>query len=499
MTWFRQGPALLVLLATGLVGAVAAVGQAPFDQPLATVLALAFAFALLRAAPDRRRAALMGWAFGTGYFALALIWIVEPFQVDAGRHGWMAPFALMFLSAGLALFWGAAFWAARFVSPAAGVLVLTWTLAEILRAYVLTGFPWASPAQIVVSGVGSHLLAYVGPHGTTLSLMLLAWLLSIPAQGQGRFSHKLGQGALLFAALMALYLPIARPASENTGYVVRLIQPNAEQHLKWQPQMAEIFYQRQLTLTQAKGQRDPDLIVWPETAIPWRLEVADPILREIAQTARGTPVVLGALRTAPDGVRNAMGVLDEDGALAQVYDKHHLVPFGEYIPLASVAARLGLSGLAANGVGFAQGPGPQLLDFGPLGRALPLICYEAVFAHDVNGAETRPDFLLQITNDAWFGEYAGPQQHLAQARMRAIEQGLPLLRSANTGISAVIDPHGRITEALPLGVSGFLDAALPAPLRPTLYSRTGDIPIVVLLLLGLGALAVTRMRQNTNA
>lgn len=485
LSWISAQNRLVQCLTAALAGACAALGQAPFNQPIAMVLAMAFAFALWRVQPTARATGWIGWAFGTGYFALALVWIVEPFQVDAGRHGWMAPFALLFLSVGLALFWAVAFRAARWVSPMAFNLVPAWTLAEVLRAYILTGFPWASPAQVTVNGPASQLLAWTGPHGATFLCLLLAWLCSLPARGPGRGSVRLGQGALVFAAMLGFYMPIARPDAARTGYLVRIVQPNAEQHLKWQPDMAEVFFERQLDLTRSQAGTTPDLVVWPETAIPWRLETAGPVVAEISKAANRVPVALGALRSGADGIHNSAAVIGIEGQVTQVYDKHHLVPFGEYIPLARLASRIGLEGLAANGLGFAPGQGPALLDFGPLGQALPLICYEAVFAHGVNNTPERPAFLLQLTNDAWFGQYAGPQQHLAQARMRAIEQGLPLVRAANTGISAMIDPFGRLTTQLPLGQAGFIDAELTQPLSPTIYSRVGDYPVIAFLLLAL--------------
>ena len=191
-----------------------------------------------------------------------------------------------------------------------------------------------------------------------------------------------------------------------------------------------------------------------------------------------------------------MVTLDAQGDVTQVYDKHHLVPFGEYMPLGDLLAKVGITAFAArHGNGYSSGPGPKLMDFGPLGKALPLICYEAVFAHDVGAAPERPDFLIQITNDAWFGKGAGPKQHLAQARMRAIEHGLPLARAANTGISAMIDPFGRVVASLPLNKAGFVDARLPKPLPPTLYSRTGDLPFAMLLLICLAAAAIWRRRS----
>ncbi len=491
-------PVALQALIAAMLGALAAFGQAPYHHPVVFLLAVAAAFAFWRAQVTRRAAAAVGWAFGVGYFAHALIWILEPFQVDVARHGWMAPFALLFLSSGLALFWGAAFWAARVASASAIVLVLTWTGAEMLRAYIFTGFPWAGPAQILVEGPVSRLLALFGPHGATLILLLCAWALSLPANAARKWTMRGGQAALFAGLMLAFYLPLAIAPATLTDNRVRLIQPNAEQHLKWQPQNAELFFSRQLQLTAAPPAEDgqaPNLIVWPETAIPWTLNTAAPALAEIARASGGVPVALGLLRFEGESLRNAMAVLGPDGEPLAVYDKHHLVPFGEYIPFAQLARRFGVRGLVEQMSGFSAGPGPRLVDFGAMGQALPLICYEAVFAHEVNNAPERPSFLLQLTNDAWFGTYAGPQQHLAQARMRAIEQGLPLVRAANTGISAAIDPYGRILSSLPLGQAGFVDAQMPAPLAPTLYSRTGDAPFVILLALGLLATFARSLRR----
>ena len=482
------------LLLVALCGAFGALGQAPYDQPAALLLALVAGFVLWR---EGSAPAWTGWAFGTGYFALALVWIIEPFQVDVARHGWMAPFALLFLSTGLALFWGGAFWVARKLNAGPLGLALTWTMAELLRAYVFTGFPWASPAQVMIDGRASALLAWMGPHGATLCLMLLAASIAMPTRDA--LAPKVAKGVLLVAGLATLYLPDSRPTAATTGQWVRLVQPNAAQHLKWRPEFAQTFLQRQLDATRAPArlpEQRPDLIVWPETSIPWALETAGPVLTDIAQAAGGVPVALGALRFEGEALRNSVVVLDPQGAVTALYDKHHLVPFGEYMPLGAWAKALGLEALAATMGGFSAGPGPRLLDLGALGKAVPLVCYEAVFAHDVNAVPGRADFLLQLTNDAWFGDYAGPQQHLAQARMRAIEQGLPMMRAANTGISAMIDPYGRVLASLGLGQAGFIDAPLPAPLAPTLYSRWGDLPVILILVLAAAA-AFWQLRDFT--
>ncbi len=483
---------------SGLAGAVGAFGQAPYNFPALILAAMALAAFLFEDSATPRRALLVGAGFGFGYFAHALQWIVSPFMVDVARHGWMAPFAVVFLAAGMALFWGGAFWAARRLAPVrCWPLIPCWAGAELLRAYVFTGFPWASPAQSTVDVLAGQGLAWIGPHGMNTALVAAAVMIGTSAPWP--LMRRYGQGVLAFLLAVPMVLGIARPDAALTDHTLRLIQPNAAQRDKWDPDKIPIFFQRQLDFTAAPpaaGQPTPDLVIWPESAIPWSLHHAESALNEIAASAGTSQVALGARRVEGNRIYNAMVALAPDGAVAQSYDKHHLVPFGEYMPFGDLLARFGIHGLAArDGNGYSAGPGAALMDFGPLGRALPLICYEAVFAHDVNAAPERPAFLIQITNDAWFGRAAGPRQHLAQARMRAIEQGLPLARAANTGISAMIDPYGRILRALPLNEAGFVDAALPAPLPPTLYARTGDLPITGVILLALLVAGVTRRRD----
>ena len=287
--------------------------------------------------------------------------------------------------------------------------------------------------------------------------------------------------------------PVTLPPGQP---VIRLVQPNAPQHQKWDPDHVLTFYQRQLAYTAAQGR--PDLTIWPETAIPWSLERADEALLQINAAADGRPVVLGLRRRGETGGwHNSLILTDPAGGVDAIYDKHHLVPFGEYMPMAGLARAAGIGGLAANDLaGFAPGPGPVTLDLGRAGRALPLICYELIFPRNIREAAERPDFLLHITNDAWFGETAGPQQHFAQARIRAAEFGLPVLRSANTGISALIDPAGRVLVSLPLGEEGYVDVAPPAPFAPTLYARTGGLPWVLLAVVLLGLAAGFRRKAD---
>ncbi|MCG7518630.1 apolipoprotein N-acyltransferase [Ruegeria sp. Ofav3-42] len=476
-------PFWLRFILAAALGAVAAFGLAPFGMWPATVVALILLSPLFLTTETRKQAAWLGWAFATGYFAHALSWIVEPFFVDAQRHAWMAPFALTFMAGGLALFWALAFWAAR--RPGGNAVAQTVFLAvsisllELARGYVLTGFPWAGLAQVWVDTPVAQLLSLIGPYGFGAVTLLATLPLGAALSRRGGFVLPLC--FTVGAVGVALGYAATRPDVHETEHIIRLIQPNAPQHQKWDPEFAPLFFARQVEFTASDPR--PDLIVWPETSVPAWLGSAQPYLAAVADAAQGTPVFLGIQRGDGPRIFNSMIYLNEDGQQQGLYDKHHLAPFGEYVPFGEVMARFGIYGMAATtGNGFSAGPGAALMDAGKLGKALPLICYEAVFSQDVLSAPDRADFLLQITNDAWFGTRSGPYQHLAQAQMRAIEQGLPMMRSANTGVSAMIDPLGRITEALPLGQAGFIDAKLPRPLVPTVYSRIGDMPIFVALM-----------------
>ncbi|MCC5988684.1 MAG: apolipoprotein N-acyltransferase, partial [Pararhodobacter sp.] len=286
---------------------------------------------------------------------------------------------------------------------------------------------------------------------------------------------------------------------------LRLVQPNATQALKWDPRYAEVFFRRHLELSAAPSEDGPapDLVIWPETAVPFLLDRPGNGLELAAEATGGAPLILGIQRSEPGqdgGARryfNSLAVLGPAGVAQAVYDKHHLVPFGEYMPvLGRFADRLGAGwagGIASQVLmGYDAGPGPQVLDLGAAGLVLPLICYEAIFPRNLRTQE-RPDWLLQITNDAWFGVRIGPFQHLAQARLRAVEQGLPLVRVANTGVSAVIDARGRLMDSLGMDREGFIDADLPPALPATAYARMGDAPWHLVLGLALLLAAIRRL------
>ncbi|MFV0359890.1 apolipoprotein N-acyltransferase [Tropicimonas sp.] len=492
------------LVAAFPLGAATAAGQPPLGWTWFAVAALAAGMALFTL-PDRwPGAAWRGWAFGTGYFAAALFWIVEPFLVDIARHGWMAPFALFLMSGGLALFWALAFGlAARFGTGRrrrAAWLVVTLTAVEMLRSVIFTGFPWALIGHIWIGAPQMQIAAIAGAPGLTLITLAGA---ALPALAGARRALPGTICALALLSLAGGYgklrVPTAPAPTREPPVTVRLVQPNAAQHLKWDPDMMPVFFRRGLDLTAAPpaGAARPDVVIWPETALPEPLQFAGPAFRQIAGAAQGALTVLGVQRVDDrDRWFNSLVVLAPDGTVGALYDKYHLVPFGEYMPLLEVFARWGISGLAANGTGgYSRGPGPQLIGLGPAGRALPLICYEAIFPNDIARAPARADWLLQITNDAWFGRLSGPYQHLALARLRAVEQGLPLMRAANTGISAGFDPYGRELERLPLGTAGFVDVPLAAPLAPTPYSRFGDWPVLLILALVAGLLSAVSRRR----
>ncbi|WP_050603099.1 apolipoprotein N-acyltransferase [Ruegeria sp. 6PALISEP08] len=497
----RDWPLALRLLAAATLGGAGAFGLAPYGYWALTVLSLILIVPIFLASETRARAGWIGWIFATSYFVHALSWLIEPFQVDAERHAWMAPFALVFMAGGLALFWAAGFRLSRHPGASQTLqgmwLVVTLSLLEMARGYILTGFPWAGVSQVWVNTPVVQLLSLVGPYG--LNALTFAAAFSIgTAICHDRPLRGLVVPMSVTVALVCLALVYAamRPPVQDGPHTIRVVQPNAPQHQKWDPAYAPLFFARQTEYTAVSPR--PDLIVWPETAVPAWLGSAQPFLAAIAEAAQGTPVIFGIQRGDGPQIYNSMVYLDETGQQAGLYDKHHLAPFGEYIPFGDLLGRFGIRGLAATtGNGFSAGPGPELLDVGTLGRALPLICYEAVFSQDLRVGSGRADFLLQITNDAWFGTWSGPYQHLVQARMRAIEQGLPMIRSANTGVSAMIDPLGRVTASLPLDEAGYVDAILPQPQKPTYYSRSGDsLALMALSVLALLLVLYTHRTQR---
>ncbi len=467
-----------------LAGMVLALGHAPVSQFWLPVLALPVILWRLEGATGPRGAARVGWLVGLGYFCVLLNWLVEPFMVQPEIHGWMAPFALIGMTGGLALFWAIAFGFARHLSVSGRsptlLLVCCWAATEFARAHILTGFPWGLLAYMWVDTPAIQVASVIGSHGLGF-LTLLAGLML------GHLSLRTGTVAVaLIAACFGFGIwQHNRPIPERTEPLrVRIVQPNAAQHLKWLPEYQPVFFERLLSETRKPAERAPDVVIWPETAVPFLLGEQPHYQKLITDAAGdGAEVILGIrrLERTEAGNRwfNSLAVLGPDGEVIADYDKHHLVPFGEYMPLGHLVGRLGITGLT--GTSFSAGPGPVALATENLPSFLPLICYEAVFPHEMQAPGIRPEWLIQVTNDGWFGKYSGPQQHFDQARVRAIEQGLPMARAANTGISAIIDARGRVISSLNLGEFGSIDADLPNSLPPTPYSRFGDFPAIVVV------------------
>lgn len=495
-------PARALLLAL-VIGAGAATGQAPLGWWWGTLIALGALTWLVSREARAVRAVWLGWLAGAGQFAASMYWIVDPFMVDPARDGWMAPFALLFLSFGLALFWALAAGVGHALGrgPRSRALAFAVALAgaDLLRSYIFTGFPWALVGHVWVGTWAAQADIFLGPVGLSL-MTTLAGALPLAA---GRLRGSALAVVLIGAAMAFGFWRVQQPIPARAQPIeVRLIQPNATQDLKWDPKWQRIFWTRLLDDTAAPvkpGARPLDLIVWPETSAPFLLNDPGVGLEMIQDAAHGIPVAFGVQRADAQGQYfNSLAVMDGAGKIVDVYDKWHLVPFGEYIPYGKDLAKIGISAFAAQlGDGFTPGVGARLLNLGPkIGKVLPLICYEAIFPQDLRAAKGRADWILQVTNDAWFGTFAGPYQHLAQTRLRAIEEGLPFLRAANTGVTAVIDPYGRVVKRLPLNAEGYIDAAVPGALSAPPYARWGDGPVLALILAALAGIALFSRRRR---
>ncbi|MBD3837821.1 apolipoprotein N-acyltransferase [Brevundimonas sp.] len=460
---------------------------------------------------DRARGAFwMGWLAGFAYFFIGCWWVAEAFFVNP-EQAWMAPFAASLLPAGLGLFWGGACALYRRFAPIGVVRVLLFAALfcafEWLRGHVLTGFPWnPAGASWRAGGAVSQFASIAGVYG--LSLVTVASVAALgPLVGPG-----LWRGRWISAALGLVVLSgagafgAARLAGADlrfTDTVVRIVQANVDQESKWTPEAYRSIVDRYLRLTAQPAARTPDVVVWPEGSLPAAdYQVFAPGAWEAEGIARalqpGQTLLMGLARgqadpTAPDGARyyNSLFALhDEGGAglrVAAVYDKHRLVPFGEYLPLGSVMTAIGLRSLVHMPSDFSAGPAPAPIALPGAPPVQPLICYESLYPGFTPGAAGRPAWIVNASNDAWFGKTSGPRQHLNLASYRAIETGLPIARATPTGISAMIDPWGRIVDGdrLEPGVMGVIDARLPEPTGVTPYGRWGDGLFGVMLLASL--------------
>jgi apolipoprotein N-acyltransferase len=503
--WIERALALVA-------GAAAALAQPPWGF-LPGLLGYGLMLWLVdrSAGPRRLRSAfLRGWLTGVGYFVVSVWWIAEPFKIDAAEQGWMAPFAVVGVSAFMALFWGAAALAYRAVAGPGVARVLLFagalSLFEWLRGHILTGFPWDLPGETWVAGSApSQAAALVGAYGLTWITVAAFAAPAVIGQGwQGRAAAVLAAatvaGLFGFGAARLAGAPVAGPA----GPWVRVVQADVRQENKYDQRLFTDIVSRYVRLTARPSARVPDIVVWPEGAIPAALNeyLAPDAWTSAAIAGAILPsqtLILGGYRYGGDRagapvIYNSLAVVRRAGAalaITGVYDKFRLVPFGEFMPLDGLAARLGIKQLVHVGDGFAAGPVPRPMRLAGLPPVQPLICYEALYSgftrQGAKLATLRAAWIVNISNDAWFGRASGPAQHLNMASYRAIEEGLPMVRATPTGISAVIDAFGRVVpgERLGEGAFGVIDAPLPPALAPTPFNRWGDAAFWLMLIVSL--------------
>ena len=478
------------------LGALSALALPPLHAVPVLLLTMPGLLRLLAAAPTARRAAMIGAAFGWGHHIVGLYWVTHALFTDLASWWWLVPLAAPGLAVPVALFTVIPALAAWY-APAGWRRIMgfagAWVLAEMLRGVLFTGFPWNLIGTVwAFSALPLQPAALVGVHGLSLLTILLACL---PALRDWRWA---GAGVAVLAAWLGFGAwRLAGPSAAPQPVRLVLVQGNIAQDVKWQEDQRLPIFQRYLSLTElaARDVREADpssriAVIWPETASPFLL-TQDEQARRLAAAALPPNAVLlaGAIRAewGADGrlarVFNSLIGVGGDASVLAVSDKVHLVPFGEYMPLGGLLPIRMVTG----GMDFSAGPGLRNLEIAGLPPAGPLICYEVIFPGRVSGPQ-RPDWLLNVTNDAWFGFSAGPFQHLAAARLRAVEEGLPLVRAAQTGISAVYDGRGRLLARLGLGQTGTLTQALPAPDPPTWFSHYGlTTPLMAtILFLGIG-------------
>ena len=503
LTGWRR-PALAALL-----GASAALAFPPVYALPVLIPAVTGLLWQLDGVRTRRGAAVLGWVFGLGHFTAGLYWVGLSFFVGAPELVPLMPLAVLGLAAGLAVFPALAVLAVWHVPAAGGArvpaLAAAWTGAAWLRGHVLTGFPWNLMGSVwTVHAATMQSAAWWGVWGLSLLTVLgAAAPAALTASGRVRARVASATGAagvLALAVLAGVGRFASAPATETArkpDVRLRLVQGAIPQAEKWAPELRRRNLRRYLAMSEPDaGEPAPTHVIWPESAVPYLLRGSGRLADRLgAVVPPGGALLAGLTRADGDeALFNSLAVITRAGEVRAHYDKAHLVPFGEYMPL---SAWLPLDKLAHGRVSYSAGPGPRVLDVPGAPPVSPLICYEAIFPGAVVPAGQRPGWLLNVSNDAWFGRSAGPYQHLAAARLRAVEQGLPLVRAANSGVSAVIDAHGRTRARLGLGERATLTIALPAaPSQPTPYARYGDrVPLalgVLAVLAAAGIVAGTR-------
>jgi apolipoprotein N-acyltransferase len=501
-----------------LSGAVSALGFVPWGLWPLTLLGFALLIYGTAKAKSRKAAFQIGWVFGVGHFTVSNIWIAITFTFQASMPIWLGYFAVVLLAFYLAIFpalaatsaWVFGDYVRRIGGKPTIAFALSfagfWTVTEWVRSWLFTGYAWNSLSAVAIDWPGSGAMRAIGSYGLSGLIILISAILwgligaILTRQGKAIFARILD---LCFVGLVCAFMGWFGAGSKlpGTQYPITITQPNISQAEKYDADYDAVNFSKLAALSRPAPNQGPRLLIWPEAAIPDYLESGYPM--RFYQFQPGESAIGARMRLAqllgPDDIlltggtrlvidkdgqliaaRNSMIAMDFDTKIRGSYDKSHLVPYGEYLPMPWLLKPLGLSRLVPGDLDFWPGPGAQTLVLGKnkTGITLPKIglqiCYEIIFSGQVADRANRPDFIINSSNDAWFG-IIGPPQHLAQARMRALEEGLPVIRATPTGISAIIDADGRILKSLPLGRPGRIDGTLPPPYSPTLFARYGNL------------------------
>jgi len=490
-----------------VTGGASALAFEPAGLWLLMPVAFAVVLWLLWQAESLRRSMAIGWLFGVGQFAVGLNWIATAFTYQAAMPAWLGWVAVVLLSLYLAIYPALATglaWRIGRDNEAALSLALagSWAIAEWLRAGIFTGFAWNPAAAAMAPTALISMSPLVGTYGLSAVTVLLGSVIFLEIR------RRWLPGVLIVLATAVFWLlPSSQvPDDPLTIRSIRIVQPNIGQSVKWDPGFAEQGARRLAALSNAPGGNRPRLLFWPEAAVTKPLQDQRPIAADFAAYERaraaatlqqGEYLLTGGLTLkSRDGqsvsaATNSVFVLAPGGAVVGRYDKAHLVPYGEYLPMRPLMSSLGLSRLAPGDADFDPGPGPRTLEIPGFGRVGFQLCYEIIFSGHVVDKANRPDFIFNPSNDAWFGSW-GPPQHLAQARLRAAEEGIPVIRATPTGISAIITARGEVVRQLGWHQAGVIDGFIPAASpRLTLFGRFGNaVPLLLALLLLIGAIAL---------
>ncbi|MEM9469569.1 MAG: apolipoprotein N-acyltransferase [Pseudomonadota bacterium] len=468
-------------------GALSTLALQPFGAWPLFLIAFSIFYLFFLFVQSKKQAFIYGWLFGFGYFVFGLNWIGNALLVNGNEFWWAWPFAVVALPIALSIFTGIGTLLAFIIHQKSKLclfylLCIFLSLSEFARGFLFTGFPWNLYGHIWIDvPLIAQSASLFGAYGLTFTTLLLSGIpIALILGWKQNKTLWLGQLSLLIVLIAYGAYQLNKPQDYNQQTQVQVVQPNIKQADKWNPvKLAENFEKHvSLSAPQEDASRLPTMVIWPETAI------SPPLLNSIAaqqrikqmlgQHPKGSTLVSGALiaTTNLEGdieYTNSVIRFDQDGFYQTLYSKSHLVPFGEYIPFQNLIPLKTVTNFS----GFARGQGPETIQDDVFGSFSPFVCYETIFAHKVANHEEVPEWLLNVTNDAWYGNSPGPYQHLAQSRFRAIEQGLPFVRSANTGISSIISPTGEIKASLALSEQGLIVSKLSENFKRTVYSRFG--------------------------